>query len=203
MKHRTGRARYSDKLTVVDNDNYTLPEVPTPLFSKNKCEQWRREVFHQDRQPKAGLTKKQFNGRNDPFSIVPVIDLLMRIPGLSIYLTTSALTDLLIEEYPYIIWDPVTVGRILSGLADTAEALHLQPGDTVPLSHTIWGGKRVYHLYHSIRGHQWWAACRDEFAEEARKQNEEAQEKGKDAFDTTPTVWTAIELIELGGARFD
>jgi hypothetical protein len=194
---QTRRARYADKLELVNNDNYTLPEVPTPLFSKNKCEQWRRETVRQDRQPKAGLLPIIPNGRNDPFSIVPVIDLIMRLKGLDIYIVASAFTDLLSVEYPYIRWDYVTVGRILSALAETAEALHLQPNDSPPIVHTKWNDKRVYSLFHSIRGHQWWAACRDAFAEEAIRQNVIFRDGG--TFDTSPTVWTIIEPIELGG----
>lgn len=196
---QTRRARYADKLEIWQSDDYTLPEVPVPLFSKNKCEQWRREVFRQERQPKAGLIRLHINGRNDPTSIVPVIDLIMRLKGLDVYIVASAFTDLLTEEYPYIRWDYVTVGRILSSLAETAEVLHLQPNDQPPIVHTKWHDKRVYSIYHSVRGHQWWGACRDAFAEEAHKQNEVVRAGGE--FDTSPTVWTVIEPIELGGIQ--
>jgi hypothetical protein len=196
-QRRTRRARYSDKLVITWNDDYTLPEVPHALFSKNKCEQWRRETFRQDRQPKAGLIPLIANGRNSPFTIVPVIDCLMRLKGLETYIAASALVEVLEEEYPYIAWDQITVGRILSSLAETSEALHLQPTDEYPLQHTIWSGKRVYYLHHTVRGHQWWGACRDVLAAEARKQNEAVRAGGE--YDTGPTIWTSIELIELGG----
>ncbi len=59
------------------------------------------------------------NGIHDPLSVLAVLDVLQNLKA-PVYFTTARLVQELEAFYPHILWDPVTVGRILGEIADEA-----------------------------------------------------------------------------------
>lgn len=97
---------------------YLMPGcgLDTKTFEKY-TDKWRYEGWRYERQPRIGLQMPQINGYECPISFLLVVDALMRTdPKAEIY--ASTFTDLLRGEFPHIIWDSQTVGRLLSRVAE-------------------------------------------------------------------------------------
>lgn len=187
----TRRAKYADTITLTDNDNYSIAQIPTALWKPYQTDKWRRQVWRYERQPKSGLSLPMLNGRNNPIAIMCVVDALMRIDDPNLYIVSSAFSDLMNVKYPHVRWDAVTCGRILSELAATAEDLkgpeHIQP----PIYQTWWNGKRVYGLNPSILGHYWWGELREFLGDKSEQFIQTFRETGEAPLN--PTIWAEIE----------
>ena len=94
----------------------------TPIFSSLIMDRWRRQAGRFANQPKSAITYPVANGINDPLTWAMLVDALLRLDP-DTYINSAPLTAMLEPEYPQIIWDPVTVGRVLSELHLYASAL--------------------------------------------------------------------------------
>ena len=94
-------------------DNGYLPRaIRTSVdIPRHRREKWQKEAKELQRATK--------NGYNDPLSHLLLIDTLMRLKPYQL-IRASNLRDLLSELRPQVIWDSVTVGRILNKLTDLA-----------------------------------------------------------------------------------
>ncbi len=99
-----------------------LPTVATPYLTDDmatRIELEPRTTGHWRVTAHGSLRHPTPNGVNDPLSILAVLDLLQSVrPPLNF--TTPTAVEWLEAFYKHIIWDAVTVGRILGEISDLA-----------------------------------------------------------------------------------
>lgn len=167
------------------------PEYPDHLVKK-----WTRQGMRGDRQKPVGLIMPMPNGFNDPISIALVVDLLLRIEY-GTFLNSALLSEMLQREFPHIIWDPVTVGRIMKALVEESFDRRPPNGGQPPIEEIRLSDGRVYMLhldnpYH----HAWLAKVREHFgklAEAAVKAANEGERPVRDG-----QVWADVTTIQWG-----
>jgi hypothetical protein len=86
-----------------------------------RCDRWQNEA--------QTAYRPAVNGYNDPLSHLLLIDELLRLSPHQT-LRARALREHLTHQCPQVIWDTITVGRIMSELADLAD--EAKPDDATP-----------------------------------------------------------------------
>jgi hypothetical protein len=130
--------------------------IPRSLRSTIAIPETTREKWH--REVKA-LFRPSRNGYNDTLSHLFLIDTLMRLKPDQI-IRAAKLRDLLTETRPQMLWDSVTVGRILTELADLA-AERTKKGSVPVLSQGKDRNGTYFTLTHGTDTYQWLASLRD------------------------------------------
>lgn len=131
------------------------------LFPRAATERWRRQMGRFTNQPRGALVYPSHNGHFDPLSIAAVVDCILRLE-IGPYINAGNLAYELTRHYDQIVWDPVTVGRILSDLVSFAHELKM-PSEQheYPVYLRKHGGIRNYIIHNDPNGWQWLGLVRD------------------------------------------
>lgn len=169
--------------------------APQP-FSDNLCDKWRREGWRYERQPKIGLLMRVRNSHNSPLCIALVTDLLLRTEPEATFSALS-FTTALWEEFPHIMWDQYTVGRILRNLCDEAAQTDRINDQLPPVASMKWGGLTMY-MVNASRQNWWWLGhVREAFGQAAQAE--------WDSMSDSPTrddsAWAPIDTVPKWGDR--
>lgn len=136
------------------------PEFPR-IFPKATTERWRRQMGRFTNQPRGPLQYASPNGHFDPLSIAAAIDCILRLE-IGPYINAGNLAYELNRSYEQILWDPVTVGRILSDISGFAQELKMpSPQHERPLYTRKHGGIRNYVIHNDPNGWQWLGLVRE------------------------------------------
>lgn len=156
----------NDRTRLSDHDNEYLPaklylagEKPFPLSQRQK---WRQQAGWSKKGRPAYIHKPSPNGRQDPLSICLVFDCLMRLETDGI-LQANLMGRILADNYPQVTWDSVTVGYILSSIADVVADRTSPP----PLIRDRSGGLSYYIIADTIEARRWMGVARDFLGEAA------------------------------------
>ena len=162
------------------------------LFPRANVERWRRQMGRFTNQPKGALQYASQNGHFDPLSIAGVLDCILRLE-VGPYINAGNLAYELNRNYDNVLWDAVSVGRILSDLASFAMELKMPSEDHQrPIYLRKHGGIRNYIVHNDPNGWQWLGLVRDHFGRTA-------EEYVRDNVRTrTLEVWTPIFKIKYG-----
>lgn len=169
-----------DRIRLSPHDNIYCPsalyQTGQHPFPATKTAEWRAQAGWRQRQEARGrLAYPQTNGRNDPLTIMLVLDCLMRLETDS-YITANPLTAMLWQEYPQMTWDAVTVGYILSKLAETTEDLP-EAGHMPPFAKVIYAGVAQYAIADDGLSRRWMGRARDLVADKAKEAIQLATER--------------------------
>ena len=154
----------------------------TPIFSSLIMDRWRRQAGRFANQPKSAITYPVANGINDPLTWAMLVDALLRLDP-DTYINSAPLTAMLEPEYPQIIWDPVTVGRVLSELHAYARDLERpnKPFDEWCLfDRTANGSTRNYIIAPDEVSRLWLGCVREYLGQQAITKVEEWRMFGKE-----------------------
>lgn len=151
-----------------DNENYNPDRLnlKTPLFSKATTGRWRRQTGRFTNQPKPLTFPIQQAGFFDAFTIMSVLDCLLRLEPTT-WISANNLCVILNREYDYIAWRPQVVGRILGELQGIAKEInghplpHDDPDRVVPVVGTGINGARFWGLSPDAVSYNWLGALRD------------------------------------------
>lgn len=162
------------------------------LFPKPVTERWRRQMGRYTNQPKGPLAYPVPNGVNDPLSIACVLDLVLRLE-VGPYMSGGNLAFELNRSYEQVIWDAVTVGKILSDVVSFADLLEMpSPHHQRPLYLRKHGGIRNYIVHDDPHGWQWIGLIREYMG---RKAEEYIRERRQDRPDS---VWEPVMGFKYG-----
>lgn len=140
-------------------------------------------------------------GYNDPVAITCVVDALLRSEH-DVTIRTRHLNHLLVEEYPQLLWSPVTVGRILSELCEAAEGAGITPAPIIAW-HQGTGTRYIVNV--NQNSWKWFARVREAMGKLAERIIEEeigqAAVIKMDAFphDAIDAVKIRADEIEVAG----
>lgn len=157
----------NDRIRFSDHDNsYNsewLFEAGYHPFSKQRCDQWRREAGWANRRARPSTIRyPSINGRNDPLSAMLVLDCLMRIEPEST-IQANALTTMLTDNYPQMIWDTITVGVIMASFADVTADIII--GDMPVFARQRTSGIYYFIINPSLEARHWMGNARDRLGE--------------------------------------
>lgn len=136
----------------------------TNPFGDPTRKRWAKQAGTVSFHPNPQLTPIAKNGRNDPLSIMYVLEYLLRSNTDETSVSSGAVTVELNKTFGHIYeWDAVTVGRILKGISDIAAGLerpeHAQP----PVSTTIYSGALAYIVDGANPAAITWLGCLREY----------------------------------------
>ena len=122
-------------------------------------DRWRREMAV-GKAPRAMLYSPAQCGYNDPVSIACVLDLILRSET-DTYIEAGPFSERLQAMYGHLVtFDPYTVGKILSRLAQEQRDVARPPTADILLYVTT-GGARKYAVIEDFQGWLWLAQVRD------------------------------------------
>lgn len=171
--------------------------VWAPEFDPKLIDKWKRQGWRYERQPKIGLIYPDVNGFNDPLSVALVVDLVMRLEP-NKYIPSSVLVSLLSEQFPHILWDAVTVGRIMKALVEEAADRRAPGGAEPPLTEIRFSDGRVFLIHANPGNHYWLAQVREYFGTLA-EQYVAAAHKGE-KLDRSGQIWADVTTLPWGVA---
>lgn len=114
---------------------------------------WRQQA-QLDARTTHALTTARPNGRNDPQSVALLIDALLHLDKRS-FITAGRFAAHLNTFYPQIIWEPVTVGRILHNLAEVSDTYPRPPEQPPFINISTVNGIRNYTPPQYQRASRW------------------------------------------------
>lgn len=192
---RKYRHVYADRCRLSDHDNEYIPSklwnAGFKPFDRTRRDQWRRQAGWSKRARSQLLIKPNTNGRGDPLTVMLVFDCLMRLETDGL-IQANNLTSILIDNYPHMRWDPVTVGTVMSGLADVVD--DRVPGEAPPIIRDRSGGVTYYILSDTPKAREWMGRARDWLAEAAQKDIVALREGEENP--SKPLIFEDLGLVE-------
>lgn len=161
------------------------PGVPA-LFSPGTTKVWKRQ---------RPLAHPQPNSHFDPVSIALTLDAILRMEHDHL-IRARPLADLLNEEYPQVMWDAVTVGKILASIVEAAKASGA-PENEPPLARGVTSGAAFFAVHPSVLNWRWLAALRHAMGARAEEVIETERRLGK-RLARPDFPWDVTEGIEWG-----
>lgn len=146
---------------------------------RSKRERWHKEARE--------LMHPAKNGYNDPLSHLLLIDTLLRLRH-GQQIRAAALKDLLNKDRPQLLWDSVTVGRILTELTDMAA--HRGATDQHLTSARDRFGT-FFIISDTPAAYVWLVAKRDYLSDKVRE-IKTMEKRGLDMDDRSLSVWEAL-----------
>lgn len=137
------------------------------------------------------------NGRQDPYSVACVVDLLLQLDvSTTPQFPTAALMPLLRRNYAHIAWDPITVGRILGEIAEMAAVWDPQQP---ALDHIRVAANSLWDLRSDRHANQWFWRLRRFIQERCHQLEAWEHEHNRRAPWRAKSVWTDfIENLPIG-----
>lgn len=157
----------NDRCRLADHDNTYQPdsmyEKGLKLFKQSERFRWREQAGWARRGRNRFHHLPTKNGRNDPLSVELVFDCLMRLNTDGI-VQANNFTRILIDNYDQVLWDPVTVGVILTGLATVTDDRGA-PGSP-PITREKSGGVVHYVISDAVATREWMGRAREWLGEQ-------------------------------------
>lgn len=152
-----------DRCRLADHDNSYQPdsmfEKGLKLFPQTTRERWRGQAGWARRARNRFYHLPTPNGRKDPLSIMLVFDCLMRLETSGV-VQGNSLTRILMDNYDQVLWDPITVGRILSSIAVNTEDCG-DERDGAPLEREKTNGVTYYVISDNVKTREWMGRARE------------------------------------------
>lgn len=160
------------RLALIEDDTYIAPGLPAEQTILPKT----AATFRKERESLFRASPSNFT---DPLSVMLTVDAILRIRPDS-RIRASELTNTLRDLYPQILWDPYTVGRILTNIAEAATGCGA-PADQLPVASYRSGGLATYVVNATLKNWRWLALVRHNLGQLASTSLEEERRAGKPA----------------------
>ena len=166
------------------------PNLPNPMVLR-----WKRQVWRAERQVRTMVYYPSKNGFNDPLTITCLLDLLIRMEPAT-FLNAPVLVDFLEDEYPQIVWDAVTVGRIMKALVEEAAITERPNNQPAPIIEYRYSDGRVYMINPSPGNHYWLCQLREYFGRCAEKYARDL--RGDEPPSRDGQIWADVTTLPWG-----
>lgn len=189
-----------------NEDNYTPEAIAKAghMFSDDTTARWRRQVGRFPNQPRVVLTPPRKAGFFDPFTIMCVIDGMLRTEP-TVWAAGNAMSTHLKARYPWLLWNAHIAGRIMSELAGISDNLlgsPFEPDDPNrprPVVHTMVNAVNLWAVDRSVESWLWLGAVRDwvgYMAEHFIKHTMATRQEPT----RTPLIWEMLWQVPYGAA---
>lgn len=154
-----------------------------PAFDPKLVARWNAQAGHTSRLPARYVHYPTLNGRNDPLTIMLVLDALLNLE-IDAYITAGGLTRYLREHHTDVMWDVVTVGRILAEI--TNQSRQIWPTPT--LDRLMLGGAKQYVVPDTMEAWSQLGELREYFGTLA-EHRAQVMRNGHIDLPTTTAIW--------------
>lgn len=179
------------RLSAKSGETYQPSSLVLPagqqIFADGTTKTWIRQ--------RPALAHPQRNSHNDPVTVALLLDGMLRLEHDHV-LRAKPLADLLNEQYPQLLWDAVTVGKILASLSEAAKASGA-PETELPLERGVTSGAAFFAFRPSVLNWRWLASLRHAMGRKAEEVIQTERKLGK-AIARPDFPWDAFAEVEWG-----